>query len=299
MNINQLRYFVTIYEKRSFRAASEILNISQPALSNSIKSLEEYLQVTLFDRGKSGILPTPYGKVLYHFFKSALQSVERGGQEVEVMRDGSKGHVNVGAPTGMIDLFLPKIIERVNSLQPGITFGVHYGYLDRLLQSLRQGDLDFLLTPYWPVTMQSDDIEIEKLTELSVSIYARRQHPLAKRHKVSLDDLMNANWILAESEGMRSFRRELFANDSGKLKNCIITHNYPPFMINMVKSLDFLTVIPDYVVSDLVLCGDFKRIRYAPFRPTLSAGIIRLSGSHLTPSMELFLDQARKFMSKV
>jgi len=299
MNINQLRYFVTIFESGSFRAASDILNISQPALSNSIKTLEDYLQVALFDRGKNGILPTPYGKALYHFFTSALQSVERAGEEITVMRDGLKGHINVGAPTGMIDLFLPKIIARVNAIQPAISFDIQYGYLDKLLQALRQGTLDFLLTPYWPVTKLSDDLEIEKLTELSVSIYARSHHPLAKKKNVSLDDLKNAKWIFAISEGMKNFRLELFGSAGAKLKNCTITHNYPPFMINMLKSLDLLSIIPDYAASELVASGAITRIRYARFKPTLSAGIIRLSGRHHTPSMQLFLDQVRKFMREV
>jgi LysR family tdc operon transcriptional activator len=299
MNINQLRYFVTIVENRSFRAASDLLNVSQPALSNSIKSLEDILQVTLFDRGKNGVFPTPYGKVLYQFFKSALQSVERGNQEVEVMREGSTGHVNVGAPTGMIDLFLPKIIERVNAIQPGITFGVHYGYLDKLLQTLRHGELDFLLSPYWPDTSSANDLEIEKLTELFVSIYARSTHPLARKKNVSLDDLMGAKWIFAESEGMKSFRRALFGDISGKLNNCLMTHNYPPFMANILKELDLLTLIPDYIAAEMVDSGDLKKIRYARFRPTLSAGLIRLTGRHLTPSMQLFLDQTRKFMRAV
>jgi LysR family cyn operon transcriptional activator len=112
MNVNQLRYFIAIVENRSFRSASEVLNVSQPALSNSIKTLEELLQVQLFERGKHGVLPTAYGKVLYQFFKSAVQTIERGSREVESMRDGSKGHLNIGAPTGMIDLFLPRIVRR-------------------------------------------------------------------------------------------------------------------------------------------------------------------------------------------
>lgn len=296
MNINQLRYFIAIVENRSFRSASDVLNVSQPALSNSIKALEDLLQVQLLDRGNHGVLPTAYGKVLYQFFKSAVQTIERGSQEVESMRDGSKGHVNIGAPTGIIDLFLPKIIERVSELQPGISYGVQYGYLDTLVQALRYGDLDFLITPYWPDTLMFHGLEVEELIKLHVSIYARSAHPLSEKQNVTLDDLLAANWIFADSEGTKLFKRQLFGEENLQSVNCVITHNYPPFMNNILCSLDLLTIMPDYVVSQLVASGSIKKIQYADFNPFLPAGIIRLKSSHITPSMQLFADQARDFM---
>lgn len=299
MKINQLRYFIAIVECGSFREAADVLAISQPALSNSIKTLEESLQIQLFERRPTGVLPTPYGKVLYDFFKSAMESVQRGYEEVDLMRQGSRGHVNVGAPTGMIDLFLPKIIEQLLSQHPGITFGVHYGYLDDLLQSLRHGELDFLLTPYWPDTELADDLEIEKLIDVFVSIYARSSHPLAQMKSVTLDDLITADWILTKTEGMQSLRKELFGTRRMRKMNCVITNDHAPFMINILQRLDLLTIIPDYVVSELTTQGTLKKIDYPPFRPSLSTGIIHLSGRHITPSMQFFVDTAREYMRGV
>ena len=296
MNINQIRYFIAIVECGSFREAAEVLSLSQPALSNSIKTLEESVQVQLFERRKHGVVPTPYGKVLYEFFKVAVESVQRGYQEIELMREGSRGHINIGAPTGMIDLFLPQIIEQVSSKQSGITFSVRYGYLDYLLQSLRHGELDFLLTPYWPETLLSEDLEIEKLTDIFVSIYARASHPLTRKKEVTLEDLMAADWIFAQSEGMQSLREDLFGSENIRAVNCIITNDHPPFMIKILQRLDLLSLIPEYTVDELTKRGLLKKIEYPPFRPALSAGLIRLTGRHITPSMELFVETTREFL---
>jgi LysR family transcriptional regulator of abg operon len=297
MNINQIRYFLAIVECGSFRQAAETLSISQPALSNSIKTLEESLQVQLLERRKNGALPTSYGKVLYNFFKSALESVQRGREEVELMREGSTGHVNIGAPTGMIDLFLPSIMERMLSQKPGVTFGTQYGYLDNLLQALRHGQLDFLLTPYWPETTHADDLKIEELTDIYVSIYARESHPLTKKKGATIEDLLEADWIFAQSEGMQAFRLELFGAELARSVKCTITHNHPPFMVNMLEKWDLLSIIPDYTVNHMAKHGSLKIIDYPAFRPSLSAGLIHLTDRHITPAMKLFADTARDIIT--
>ncbi len=296
MKINQLRYFIAIVECGSFREAAEVLALTQPALSNSIRTLEESLQVQLFERRPTGVSPTAYGEVLYDFYKSALESVQRGYQEVDLMRQGSRGHVNVGAPTGIIDLFLPGIIEQVLSERAGITFDVRYGYLDDLLQHLRHGELDFLLTPYWPETEMAEDLEIEKLTDVFVSIYARSSHPLSKKKKVTMSDLMESEWILTKSEGIQSLRKALFGTKRMRKMNCTITNDHAPFMINMLQRLDLLTIIPDYAVQELTTKGSLKKVNYPRFRPSLSTGIIHLRDRHITPSMRLFVNTAREFM---
>ena len=249
------------------------------------------------ERRKDGVIPTAYGKVLYNFFKSALASVQRGHQEVELMRDGSKGRVNIGAPTGMIDLFLPNIIEQMVSKSREITFDIRYDCLDNLLQDLRHGEVDFLLTPYWQGTLLKEGLEIEKLTGINFSIYARSSHPLTQKNNVTLEDLMGADWILAESEGMQALRQELFGTAQAHHINCVVTHNHPPFMINLLEKLDLLSIMPDYTVEQLTTHGSLKKIEYPPFRPSLPAGLIHLTGRHITPSMQLFADTTREYMS--
>jgi DNA-binding transcriptional LysR family regulator len=292
MNINQLRYFVAVVDLGSYRKAAELLSVSQPALSNSIRTLEEAFQVPLLERGKGGVKPTAYGTTVYHFFKSALDSMKRARKEVEFLRKGAKGHVAVGAPTGMIDQLLPGIITKVSSRESRLTFSVKYGYLNDLLTSLRRGELDFLLTPYWPGTDLSGDLQFEKYLDLRISIYARSEHPLARKSSVSLEDLLAARWILPESAGMRTFLKQIFGDGPDTAVNWSITHDYPPFMIRMLMGLDLLSLIPDYTVSDWVKSGALRRLNYPAFAPKLSAGLVSVASRSLTPAMRVFADTA-------
>lgn len=299
MNINQLRYFIAIVETGRFREAAEKLCISQPALSNSIRTLEDFLQVDLLDRRRHGVTPTPYGTVLYDFFKSAVESVERGIREVDLMKDGSRGHVNVGAPAGMIDLFAPQIIEDLISQRPGTTFKVSYGYLDELLRQLRHGELDFLLSIYWPETELHDDLNISKLADISLSIYARAEHPLASKEVVTKEELMDADWIFPQSEGMQSLRKNLFGAKEMWDVKCAITSDHPPFMINILQRLDLLTILPDYMARSIAPEQALKKIQFPEFDPELYAGIMRLNDRHMTPSMRLFSKTARGYIETI
>ena len=164
---------------------------------------------------------------------------------------------------------------------------------------LRHGELDFLLTPYWPETERSNDLYIEKLTDISVSIYARATHPLTQKKEVTMEDLVAADWILAESEGIQSLSKELLGPEHTQTLNRTIVNDHPPFMINTLQRLDLLSIIPDYTVDELTKRGSLKKIEYQHFQPTLSAGLIHLIGRHITPSMRLFVDTTREFMQGV
>ena len=298
MNVNHLRYFVGVVEHGSFREAAEVLCLSQPALSNSIKTLEDSLQVQLLDRGKAGVTPTPYGAVLYDFFKTALEAIARGEEEVAAMLMGSRGHIRIGAPTGIVDLILPEIIERLVTGRPGVTFAIRHGYLDKLLEALRHGELDFLLSPYWPDMQLLEDIEIERLAELSVSIYARAGHPLAAKSAVTLEDLLDADWIFADSGGHAALRQSLFGDMTKNVKIKII-HNHRPFMIRVLEKTDLLTIIPDYIVEGTTGPGALKRVNFPAFQTVLATGLIYVSGRHMTPAMNLFADLAREKLASV
>jgi DNA-binding transcriptional LysR family regulator len=290
----QIKYFLTLAEVQSFRRAAELLSISQPALSNSIKNLEGEYQAELFERGPGGVRLTEFGRALYGFLRNASDSIERGRREVELIKKGSRGHLSIGAPTGLIDQLLPEVIARMSAASKGFSFGVRYGYLDALLLGVRGWQLDVLLTTYWPEAKLASDLIVEPFADLTLSIYCRASHPLVRKGEVTLADLSKAQWILPETGGMRSFVQDIFGAGHLSVVNRPITHDYPPFMIQMLKRMDLLSLIPDYVVADEVKSGALHKLQYAAFRPTLHAGVIYLRDRHMTPALQAFIRTAKE-----
>ncbi len=294
MYTKQIRYFLTLAEVGSFRRAAELLSISQPALSNSIKSLEAEYETELFERGPLGARLTEAGQTLHGFLRNAVDSIDRGKREVRLLRGGSKGHVAVGAPTGLIDQLLPEVIAAMGTASTSFSYQVHYGYLGDLLAKLRGWQLDVLLTTYWPEVQLGPDLVVERFAELGLSIYCRPQHPLARKRNVTLDDLAAAQWILPESQGMRSFVHEIFgAEGTGRLQRPIV-HDYPPFMLRTIRRMDLLSLVPDYTAEEYVQNGSLRRVDYPAFGGRLSAGVLYLKDRHLTPALQRFIRVARE-----
>jgi len=119
-----------VVKRGSLRRASEDLNISQPALSNSLKNLEELLGVLLLERSPQGVFPTAFGDALNQCALSALASMDRGKLEIDLLKRGSKGHIRVGAPGGMIEQIVPEIIADINGQKRDYGFSVASGYLN-------------------------------------------------------------------------------------------------------------------------------------------------------------------------
>lgn len=294
MNLNHLRYFATVLKRGSFQRASEELHITQPALSNSMKKLEDLFDVPLLERTQQGVFPTAYGEALNEFSLTAVDAVNRAKLELDLMKRGSRGHVRIGAPGGMIDQVLPYIVSDLRSSKPEFTYDVEFGYLNRLLEKLVDGRVDFLLTTIWPDANITDVVKVDTITDLSLSIYGRAGHPLGDGRPVSLADLGGASWILPESRGMRDFVKRLFGEPhKGKMHQPIFSRHMP-FIHACMEQMDLLSIIPDYVVANDVQKGKMVKVNYDHTRWELSAGVLYLRERTQTPAMMNFLKTARR-----
>ncbi|QLC26396.1 LysR family transcriptional regulator [Parasphingopyxis algicola] len=294
MNLNQLRYFVAVVKHGSFRRASEELNISQPALSNSIKNLENFLGAELLKRGPKGVVATPYGNAIEAFFSSAIYSVERATHEIDLMKKGSRGHVSIGAPSGLLGQLVPEIIAEVRKDHPEYTFSVSFAYLNELLNQLRDGHVDFLITTYWPEANLTKDLVIESFADIDLSIFCRPQHPLARKRTVDLEDLASSEWIIPDSPGTRSFIKDLFGESHLTTIKEPISSGYVPFIHAMMLKMDLIGIIPDYFVADFVRHGQLVPLNCETTTRDLRAGIIYFQDRLRTPAMFSFLKTAQR-----
>ena len=105
MNVKQLRHILAEIEQGTIGRASQILNISQQALSKCIRRPEENLGARLPDRGPRGMVPTVYGESLVHNARAVRAELNQARIEIDVLRGVSKGHVSVGTgPSITVDL---------------------------------------------------------------------------------------------------------------------------------------------------------------------------------------------------
>ncbi len=124
MDIHQLKVFVSVYKNRSFSRASEDLYLSQPTISDHIKSLEETLNSRLFDRLGRSIAPTKEAMLLYPRALDLIERLESIRSAVKNSKEEMEGEVLIGASTVPGAYVLPRLASDFKAIYPGAFFNV-------------------------------------------------------------------------------------------------------------------------------------------------------------------------------
>ena len=189
MTLVQLKHFISLAQSGSFSKAALALHLTQPALSRSIRALEDELGLPLFDRvGRRNEL-TPFGgEVLARARQIVFESEELRGSGAQ-MREARVGIVRVGMGSGPAAMLMTPLLMQIARQQPGLRVEVARGGTELLTQALRERSLDALVIDARSLK-PATDLRSEVLGEMRGAFMCRRLHPLAQsRRAISFDTL--------------------------------------------------------------------------------------------------------------
>ena len=152
MNINleyyKIFYFVAKYG--SVTVAAKELCISQPAVSQGVKQLEEGLGVILFQRNSKGMTPTAEGEALFYYISRGYEQIIQGEQKVKEMLDIESGEIRIGASDMTLQFYLLPYLEQYHSIYPRIKVNVTNAPTPSTIERLLEGKIDFgvVSTPF-------------------------------------------------------------------------------------------------------------------------------------------------------
>lgn len=166
MNIDLELYkvFYVVAKNKHMTRASEELHISQPAISQSIKKLEDQLGGTLFLRSNKGMELTEEGKMFYEYVKGALELISNAENEFTSFKDLSKGEIKVGCSTTLTKLILMDALESFHKDYPNININIINGLTSNLINDLKLGKLDFVI--FNESNIKENNLHLEKIKEL-------------------------------------------------------------------------------------------------------------------------------------
>jgi DNA-binding transcriptional LysR family regulator len=195
-----LRAFVAVAGTKSFTAAAAALYTSQPWLSTQVRSLEEQLGLSLFDRTSHHVAVTPDGAVLLRHAKAVLDGTERAASELAPSSPRRVAPLRLGAPTYTLNLpGRARLVERLAASGAGYVLEVRNGYGAQLISALFKGSLDAAVLPE---PLDQPGLVTKSLGEMVLShVMVPADHPCAGCAEISLGDLRGTR--------VATFRREL------------------------------------------------------------------------------------------
>lgn len=179
MTLVQLRHFISLAQSGSFTRSAETLFVTQPALSRSIRALEDELGQPLFDRvGRRSVL-TPYGiEALQRARQLVFDADELAGSGGQT-RAGRSGTVRIGLGSGPGAMLMTPLLKTMAKSHPTIHVEVARGHTDVLTRALRASELDALVVDSRSVSPASD-LRVANLVEMRGAFMVRADHPLTR-----------------------------------------------------------------------------------------------------------------------
>lgn len=293
LNLNQLRYFLSIAKTGSVTRSAEELNLTQPALTRGIRNLEDELGVELFKRLPRAMLLTRFGDAFCRHAQSIFVQLENAQSELRHLSKRTEDEIIIGAgPTWLMGR-LSHILTDVISRFPSIGISVKNGFDQHLREMLRSGEVDLVLTEVSSDPDNSDLVQ-EALISAKYAIVCGEKHPLARKRKVKLAQLLNFPWALPDFAFSAQERLAgLFGAQGIPAPSPLIRSTSLDFILRMLETSDVLSFVVESTIGPS-RGNSIVAIDIDHELPTRHAGIILRRDSWINPVTIDLIETVRK-----
>ena len=289
MNINFEYYKVFYYvsKNKNITKAANDLMISQPAISKTIKILEEQIGCSLFTRNKSGVFLTEEGKVLFNEIKNAIEIIDNAEFKMNEMINLECGILNIGISNTLTQNYLLPYIREFNQKYPKVKIKIHTEPTYKLIDKSRNGIVDFIILnlPYDIPLDFSKNI----LKEIHDCFVASNNFSELKNKVVTLEELNNYPLVLlAEGSNGRYFLDNICTNLNIKLTPKFELASYS-LVTEFIKSGIGIGLVTKEFVEKELNNGSLFEIKLNPPIINRNIGMLYLKDKKFSHCTELFL----------
>jgi DNA-binding transcriptional LysR family regulator len=196
MELRDIEYFEVIAEHGHLGRAAAALKLSQPALSKSLRRLEQALQAKLVRKTPRGVELTAEGSVLFTRARELRLSLQSVAREVTDVGQGRVGRLRIGVGFPRPEEFLAAAFSAMLREAPRMSFTVTVSDNDVMVPALRTGELDLIFN-YLSMTSSPEGLVRERLYDDEQVVCSSVTHRLAGRKRVTLADLAQEKWAVS------------------------------------------------------------------------------------------------------
>lgn len=283
MRLPTLRALVLIEELGSIRAAAGAMNLTQPALTAAIQQLEGELRAPLLVRSRQGVTFTNFGLAFLKHAKLMVAQSQRAQDEIAQLRGHWEGTVKMAVSPAIGLGLLPQALKQFTLQYPKVKVHCRDGLYPGIAPALREGSLDFALTPVHRLDLEKD-LVAEPLYASQVVIVCAMSNPRAKATR--LKQLQDCNWVLSSpSRGPGAVIEDAFHKAGlGAPRVKMLCESFLALPAVVAASDQWLTTMPRILYEN---CAMQDQLRVVPIKDELPKPLICTVRRHdlpLTPA---------------
>jgi DNA-binding transcriptional LysR family regulator len=288
LTTRHLHQILTIAELGTFNQAAQQLNLSQPALTASIKTLEARLGLRLFERSKKGAEPTVFGQHVIASAPDILSRLNRLEDELGLLAGAERGTLRVAAGPVAIHGVLRQVLPAFCRRYPNIELTVLTSSADQIAQDVAAGRLDLGIGALDPALCGAEVIT-RRLYEETLYVVSRPAHPLQSADHVTLADVLSYPVSLPEVPQELRAQTEAQIPPSGPPLRAALTTDQYDLILGAVMQSDMLTSAPYSVLRPYLEAGQLQLLHHDGPHPTWCAMAAYRAVSALSPAFMALL----------
>ena len=241
MLARHIQYFIAVANHLSFTRAAAALHVSQPALSQQVRQLEESLGTTLFDRSGRTTRLTDAGEVYLRYAKRAAQELQEAKRAIDDLGDLSRGSLRVGVTPTFTSYLVGPLVEGFHGRYPNITLVVREIAQEAMEELLLADEVD--------VGIAFDnghhlDLEAQALLVETLALVVGKQHPLATTASIGLEALNSESLILLSAEFATREQIDSYCRQHNIRPHVQVEANTISALIEVVSRTTLSTLLP-------------------------------------------------------
>ena len=288
VNYELYKFFNEVAKAGNVTRASEKLYVSQSAVSQAIKQLEERLGCKLFIRSTRGVELTSEGNMLYSYISKASTLIENAQEKLSKMKELSEGEIVIGASDTACSLYLLPILEKFSTKYPEINISVINRTTQELLTLLKNGTVDISF-----VNLPVDDdsmLEITPIMQIHDCFVAGEKYAKLAKSKISLESLNDIPVLMLDESSTTRQQMDLFLFARGiEIKPSIELESLSLLSEFAKIGLGVAATIKEDV-QKMLDTGELHELRFNVPLPTRSIGLAQVRDVSLSFATTAFRD---------
>lgn len=291
-NLEYYKIFYYVVKSGSITLAAKQLSVSQPAVSQSIRQLEQIVGVSLLKRNTKGVKLTKEGELLYSYVEKGYEQIETGVDKLKKMMNMELGEIRIGASDMTLKYFLLPYLERFHDLYPGIKVMVTNAPTPETITILEGGKIDFgvVSTPFH----QEEGIEVFPVKQIEDVFVAGRKFLPYKNRMLDFKDLEQLPLIcLEKNTSTRSYMDTFLLTHGVRISPEFELATSDMIVQFTLRNLGIGCVVRDFA-QDYINNGMLFELRFNHILPKRDFYVITDARAPLSTAAQNLLDLIRK-----